>query len=171
MKAPRPRECRDPAWIPACAGMSGGSRRRTSFLSATKIPLRRPLFFDLGAVSGEAPLGDRSSRAGGEILVVEQIDDRQEGPAERLIGLEQMVQVSAGKIARRGTAALRIERARIVGMPCILDIDRAEAGKGEPMAAVARGQNAIEHIDAMADRIENIRRCADAHQIARALDR
>ena len=38
---------------------------------------------------------NRVARASSEVLVVEKVDDRQQRPAESLIGLEQMMQVGA----------------------------------------------------------------------------
>src|SRR5690349_16241402 len=77
------------------------------------------------------------------------------------------MQVGARKLPRRRTAALRVERTRIVGMPGVFDVDRAEAGESKSMAAVARGQDAVEHVDAAGNRLENIRWRAHAHQITR----
>src|ERR1044071_282984 len=117
----------------SCAGPAYSGRRFFNGASA-RIPFRRPLGFDLRAVIGQTALRDGCAGAAGQVLVVEQVDDREQRAAERFIGLEQVVQVSAGKFARGGTAALRIERARIVDVARVLDIDRAEAGESEPAA-------------------------------------
>ena len=47
----------------------------------------------------------------------------------------------------------------------------AGIGKGQRVAAVARGHHAIEQVDAAADAFEQIDRAADAHQIARLVAR
>jgi len=82
-----------------------------------------------------------------------------------------VVQIGAGKVARRRAAALCIERPRIGGVVGVLDIDRAETRKCQSMAAVARRHDAIEHVDAAGDRFEQIGGCADTHQIARLVGR
>ena len=71
--------------------------------------------------------------------------------------------IDAGRLVR----TFLIERARIVGMARVAQVDRAATREGEPMTAVAGGQHAIEHVDAAADRFQQILRRANAHQIAR----
>ena len=53
----------------------------------------------------------------------------------------------------------------------ILDVDGAEPGKGEAVAAVAGRQHAIEHVDAARDGFQKVRRRADAHEVTRLLGR
>ena len=56
-------------------------------------------------------------------------------------------------------------------MPGVVEIDRAEAREHRAVAAVAGRQHAVEHVDAARDRLEQIVRRADAHQIARPVGR
>src|SRR5690242_16133251 len=86
-----------------------------------------PLLFGLGREIGEAAGGDGGARACHQVLVIEEIDDRKKRAAERLAAAEQMMQISAGEIARGRAAALRIERTRILGVMRVLDVDRPEA--------------------------------------------
>ena len=81
------------------------------------------------------------------------------------------MQIGARKIPRRRATTLRVERLGIVGMARVLDVDRAEAGESNAVAAIARRQHTIEHVDAASDGFEEIGRRADAHEITRPLRR
>src|SRR5262249_56905759 len=73
-----------------------------------------------------------------------------------------------GGIVGGGGAGTRlVDRARVVGVARILEIDRPEAGEGEPVAAVARRQDAVEHVDAACYRLDEVLGRADSHEIAR----
>src|SRR6516164_2850804 len=111
--------------------------------------------------------GDRSARPRHQILIVVEVDDGQEHAAERLAAAKEVMQIGAGKVARGRAAAFRIERPRIAGVTSVPDVDRPEAREGEAVAAIARGQHAIEHVDAACDRLEKIVGRAYSHEIAR----
>src|SRR5579862_9243878 len=64
-------------------------------LRLSGITLDPPLRRRLCRIVREPARRDRRAGARDEILVVEKIDDRQKGPAERLPGPEQVMQVGA----------------------------------------------------------------------------
>ena len=80
----------------------------------------------------------------------------------------QMMQIGA-RVLRRGACALRIERARVLGIARVAQIEPPAPGEGLAVAARAGRHHAVEHVDAAGDRCEQILRRADAHQIARPI--
>ena len=82
-----------------------------------------------------------------------------------------MMQVGARIGARRRVGARLVERARVVAVARVVEVDRAEARERRAVAAVTGRQHAVEHIDAALDRLEQIVRHADAHEIARPIGR
>ena len=85
--------------------------------------------------------------------------------------LHDMMQIGAAEIAAGGAAAAGIERRGIVGISRIAQIERPIPGESLAVAARARGQHAIEHVDAAQHRADDIVRLAHAHQIARPVGR
>ena len=55
-------------------------------------------------------------------------------------------------------------------MAGVADLDVPVAREQPTVARVAGGQHAVEHVDAVADRFDDVLRRADAHQVARAID-
>ena len=51
----------------------------------------------------------------------------------------------------------------------VLDRDLPEAGVGVAHAAVARREHAVEEIDTRPDRRQEVGRCSDSHEVARAV--
>ena len=80
----------------------------------------------------------------------------------------QMMQIGA-RVLRSRARALRIERARIVGIAGIAQIEPAAPGEGLVMAPRPRRHHAVEHVDAAGDGLEHILRRAHAHEIARPI--
>src|SRR5580700_2219006 len=124
------------------------------------VVLGAPLRFGARQIIGKTAGRDGSARPRHQVLVVIEIDDRQQRAAERLAGTEQVMQIGAGKVARGWAAALRVERPRILGMVRVLDVDRTEARERQSVTAVARRHDAIEHVDAAGDGLENVGRRA-----------
>ena len=90
-----------------------------------------------------------------------------EHAAQRLVGAYEVMQIGAGVIARGRAVGLFVERAHILGMAGIADIDLAAAREGQTMTAGTRRHHAVEHVDAARHRFQNIVRRADAHQVTR----
>jgi len=84
-----------------------------------------------------------------------------------LIGLRQVMQVGPGVALAGVTAAMLIERRRIVGVLSLLDPDVAPGREEETVATVSRGEDTVEHVHATVDAFQEILRRADSHKITR----
>ena len=104
-------------------------------------------------------------------MVIGEVDRREQDRAEHLVGLDEVVEIGARIVARGGAGTRLVDRARVVGVARVLEVDRPEAGEGEPVPAVARRQDAVEHVDAACHRLDDVLGCADPHEIARPLGR
>jgi len=89
--------------------------------------------------------------------------------SEHLLGLEQVPQVSPRVGAAHGTHAVGVERSFVFRVARLLDVDAPVPGERLAIATVARGQHAIEHVDAAPDGLEQIVGRPHAHQVARAV--
>ena len=76
------------------------------------------------------------------------------------------MQIGARIVSRSGAVRLRIERARIVGVLRILQVHATEARIGKAVAPRARRHDAIEHVDAARDALQDVVGRADAHEVA-----
>src|SRR6516225_8947448 len=56
-------------------------------------------------------------------------------------------------------------------MARVAQIDWTAAGECDAMASIAGRQDAVEHVDAALDRLQQILRRTNSHQVARPLDR
>jgi hypothetical protein len=74
-----------------------------------------------------------------------------------------MVKVSARVIRTRGTCAGFIQRTRVIRMTRVLDIDLPATRPRLTRATLARGQDAIHHINAACDSTDDIIGFANAH--------
>src|SRR5262249_62010844 len=82
---------------------------------------------------------------------------------------EQVAQVGARRRAARVAMALRIEGAVILRITRVLNIDAPLAREELAVSGVPGRQDAVEKIDAPADRFDQIQRCPGTHQIAHAI--
>ena len=103
-----------------------------------------------------------------QLLVEMHVRPAQQHGAEHLAAFHQMMQIGA-RVLRRWTGAFRIERAFVLGIFGVAQIEPAAPGEGLVMAARARRHHAVEHVDAAGNGFEQILRRADAHQIARPI--
>ena len=125
----------------------------------------------------EQPLGGAGERGGldrraqrpHQLLVVVQVVQRVQARAEDLVRFLQVVEIGAREMAAGVAGALRVERARVVAMARIADLEIAVAGEEPAVTRVARRQHAVEEVDARRDRLDQIFRRAHAHQVARPL--
>src|ERR1700694_1348501 len=120
---------------------------------------------------GERSLLDRRAQLRHELLVVVQVVKRVEACAENLVRLLQMVKVGACEAPAGVAGAALIQGRGVVAVACVADLDVAEAREQPAVARVARRQHAVEHVDACADRLDDVLGCAHAHQIAGFLGR
>ena len=110
---------------------------------------------------------DRGADFAHQLLVVMQVVDGIEARTEYLVEAVQMVQVGAGEVAAGVAGALLVQRTHVHPVLRILDLDVAEAGEQHAVARIARRHHAVEHVDALRDRLHDVFRRAHAHQVAR----
>jgi hypothetical protein len=96
---------------------------------------------------------------------------RQKDAGEHLAGEIEMANESPRMPAANRTRTLLIERPRVRRKPGVLDVELASRSECLAVAAVARRQNAIEHVDAARYRFNQVFGSAYAHQIARFISR
>ena len=88
--------------------------------------------------------------------------------AEDFVGADQVVQIGL-RILRRRPVDGRVQRVLILGEAGVLQVQRAIPGPGLAVASGAGRQDAVEHVHAAIDRLDQIDRLAHAHQIAGAV--
>src|SRR5665213_2505822 len=92
-------------------------------------------------------VGDSCARSGHEILIIREIDRRQQNSSEHFVGFAEVMEIGARIGARRRMRTLHVERPGIVGMTRVCQIDRPEAGECRAVAAIARWHHTIEHVN------------------------
>src|SRR5579862_4346002 len=80
-----------------------------------------------------------------------------------------MPQKRAAEVAAAIAVARRIERLVALRVARVLDPYFPLGSERQPVSAIARRQRAIEEVDAVRDREQNVRGRAHAHQIARPI--
>ena len=96
-----------------------------------------------------------------------EVVDAEEPRAERLAALEEVVQVAAAEGPAGRAGAARVERVVDGRVGPARDAHAPGRGEGRPLPGEVRRQDAVEHVDAAADGVQEIGRRADAHQVAR----
>src|SRR5713226_4851876 len=96
-----------------------------------------------------------------KVEVVEGVQDR----GQDLSGDKQVAQVSARISAADRAGAALIRRANVAGIARILDQQPSAAGKKAAVARVARGQDAIHHVNSALDVVGDVLGLAHAHQV------
>lgn len=84
---------------------------------------------------------------------------------EHLATSEQMVQIAPRELAACRTDTSINQRRRINGVPRIFDIDMAGSAVPTPRAARTSGQNAVKHVNPARDRLDDVIRGANAHEV------
>ena len=119
--------------------------------------------------SPRLPRFDGIPEAPHQRLVIMQVVDGAETRAEDLATTVQVVQVGPAVVAAGIAGALRIQRTGIVPISCISNAHHALGHEQVAITGVAGGQDAIEHVDSAHHRLDDVRRSAHAHQVARLL--
>src|ERR1044072_1392643 len=78
-----------------------------------------------------------------------------------------MSEVSSRITTAYGTAASLVHRPLVAAVASVLDADFASTRKERPVARVARGHHAIEHINSAGDSVDYVFGRADSHQVSR----
>src|SRR5712691_6111449 len=90
------------------------------------------------------------------VKVKVEVMQRVKGCRVHLAGEEEMPQIRARGGAAGVAVACRIRRAVVLGVARVLDVDAALAGEELAVPAVARRQDAVEHVDAARHRLDQI---------------
>ena len=86
--------------------------------------------------------------------------------AQHLAHPLQVVQVGTRMVAAGAALAGRVQRALIIAPAGVADLQVAKAGEQPPVAGVAGGHHAVEHVDATGDAVEQVLGRAHPHQVA-----
>ena len=119
----------------------------------------RPAGLGRGAEVVVAPGGDRRADVGHQPLVIGEVVPGEQHGAQHLAATSPGGADRRGVVARRRAVALLVERARVLGVAGVLQVELAEAGIGDAVAAGAGRHDAVEHVDAAR---RPIRRCRPA---------
>ncbi len=92
--------------------------------------------------------------------------DGEEGGTEHFFDAEHMAEVTTGEVWPRSSRR-RLRRGGIVGGFGVAEAEGSVVGEGQAIAAVAGGEDAVEHVDAAFDGFEDVFGVADAHEVAR----
>ena len=120
---------------------------------------------------GERSIGDGLADIGHEPLEEPNIMHRNEQRAKHLVREKIVTDRSAGKCTASVALATGLNRAFLAGKTAVSEANRARSGEGIGVAAISRGQGAIEHIDACRDGDGDVARESNAHQVARFMNR
>src|SRR5581483_9150012 len=116
-------------------GMGCGRARDPSACAWRDVTARPALARRLVEL-GEPALRNRVADVAHQPLVVSDVDLGEQHRAERLSGADEMVQIGVRGLTRGGPGALLIQRPRIIDMPRIAQIDRAEPRERDAMTPV-----------------------------------
>ena len=81
------------------------------------------------------------------------------------------MQIGAAEVAAGVAGAAQVERAVVVAVAAVADLDVALGREQPAVARVAGRHHAVEHVDAGLDAVEQVFRRAHAHQVARLVGR
>lgn len=109
---------------------------------------------------------ERPAYFGHQLIIEIQIMHHSQPQSQRLIGLEQVIEVGARIAAADIAAAGRVYRLFIKLIALVFDVENALLGEQMPVAAIARRHDAVEQIDAAPNALKDIDRRADPHEIA-----
>src|SRR5690625_3735854 len=102
-----------------------------------------------------------------QLQVVMQIVNGGQPVPENLVAAVEVAQIGARKIAAGIAAAVRIHRPGVPGVAGVANSEHAAAGKQMPVAGIAGGHYAIEHVDAALHAVQKVFGPPHAHQVAR----
>jgi hypothetical protein len=115
----------------------------------------------------EATRGDGATRLFQQAQREAQVVEAGEPRPERLVHAQQVVQVGARMPCTGRAVAVGIGRRAVVAEARVAQLEQAARREEHPVASVAGGNHAIEQVDSGGDGVEDLRRRADAHQVAR----
>src|SRR5215471_1746903 len=111
-------------------------------------------------IGGECPASDRLAQLREQREVIVQVVNSVEPRAEDLVRALQVMQVSAAEVAAGIAVAAFVERREVVAIARVTDLDVAVAREEPAVARVARGKDAVEHVDSVSDGFRDVLRRA-----------
>src|SRR6266566_6729013 len=101
-----------------------------------------------------------------EALVEPHIMHGNEDGSKHLVGEKKVADGATGEIAASVAVAVSFDWIGVLYKARIAQPQRAGGGEGVGIAAVARGEDAVEHIDSSGDGGDDVAGIADAHEVA-----
>jgi len=92
--------------------------------------------------------------------------DRDQSGGKHLLGIDQMTDVGTGEMTAGVTGTSGVNRLAAGDIGSIQEIDPSIGSEGGIMAGEAGGEDAIEHINAKGNAVDQIFRGANPHEIA-----
>src|SRR5262249_2744313 len=120
---------------------------------------------------GEASLSNGLPCLGQQPAIERYIVQRQKRRPQHLVGQEKMMEVGPAEMAAWITRAIGLQRRRNSLVDRIADTERSGGGERRGIAAVARRQHTVEHVNSAADGMQDVLGAANAHEIARLFGR
>ncbi len=88
---------------------------------------------------------------------------------EQFVLTHQVRKVSPAVVCAGLATAFRVERSEVAPKPGVPQVDPATGGEGRAVAGEAGWQDAVEHVHAEGNHLEDTHRIPDAHEVARLL--
>jgi hypothetical protein len=97
-----------------------------------------------------------------------QVVDRKEAVRQQLLGSEEVRQVGTAKAPTGAAIAQGIHRLLLVQVACVAQIEAPPSDPCLPIASNPGGQDGVEEVDATEDRLKQVNRRSETHQVANA---
>src|SRR3989442_5295966 len=117
----------------------------------------------------ERAADDRLAHRRHEAEVEAHVVQREQPVREQLLRHEEMAEIRAREGATRVTVTDGVERAALTDPLRLFDRHRSARRERLSVARIARRQHAVEHVDAARDRLHEVLRLANTHEIPRAV--
>ena len=121
--------------------------------------------------SGKRARRNRAAHAVHNVLEILQVVPCQQHARDHFLRTENVVQIGARVFGTGGAAAIFIQRARIIRVAGVLDVQHTAARKYLARPARTAGQYTVHHVDPSFYGAHDIIRLTDAHQIPRLIHR
>src|SRR5436190_708106 len=90
----------------------------------------------------------------------------EEPEPQQLLLVDQMPEIGAREARARGAGAVLVQRTRIACEACVAEVETALPRERRARPGGAGRKDAVEHVDAALDHLEDALRIADAHEVA-----
>ena len=118
----------------------------------------------------QPPLFDSRAQARHQVLVKSQVMPSEQHRGDDLVRFHGMVQIGAAEPPAGRTAAFVVQRPPILRMSSVAQVERSALDKSLSVAARARRQHAVEHIDAAQQRADDVARLCPSRSGLRRFD-